>query len=103
MSGPMFDGDVNSVTDLIEEIRATDLPRLHHSHVRVWFRGQSNASWELSPGVYRSSFKANDEEARLLKERHLTQDFGAMSAGLLSGPKNETESYFIQQHYRMPT
>src|SRR5262249_48166802 len=39
----------------------------------------------------------------LSKERHLTQDFRAMSAGLLSSPKSEAELYFVQQHYRMPT
>jgi hypothetical protein len=57
----------------------------------------------LSPGVYRESFHAEDEDARLLKERHITQDFIIMSAGLLTGTKSEAELYFLQQHYRMPT
>jgi FRG domain len=103
VSGATSDRDVNSVPDLLEAIRASGLPRLHHSHIRVWFRGQSNAQWDLSPVVYRPSFGAKDEDARLSKERHLTQDFRAMSAGLLSASKNEAELYFVQQHYRMPT
>jgi hypothetical protein len=103
MSAPFCQRDVNSITDLLYAIRESGLTRLHHSHIRVWFRGQSNAAWELSPGVYRPSFGATNEDVRLLKERHLTQDFRAMSAGLLPSPKNEAESYFVQQHYRMPT
>ena len=98
-----IEADVNSVTDLLGAIRKCGFSGLHHSHIRVWFRGQSDATWDLSPGVYRPSFSAPDEAARLLKERHLTQDFRAMSAGLLAGAKSEADLYFIQQHYRMPT
>jgi hypothetical protein len=103
MTAPAFDADVSSVADLLAAIRASGLSGLRHAHVRVWFRGQSNSSWQLTPGVYRPSFQVTDEDARLSKERHLTQDFRAMSAGLLSGTKSEAELYFIQQHYRMPT
>ena len=98
-----FDGVVESVTDLLQEIRSTGLLGLNHAHIRGWFRGQADSSWGLTPGVYRQDFHANDEGERLSKERHMTQDFRAMSAGLLSSPKNEAELYFLQQHYRMPT
>jgi hypothetical protein len=93
--------DVSSVTELLEAIQALSCKK--HSQIRHWFRGQSDASWGLSPVVYRESFHAEDEDARLLKERHITQDFIIMSAGLLTGTKSEAELYFLQQHYRMPT
>jgi hypothetical protein len=94
---------VKSVSSLLEEIEKSRLLRLPRAHIRVWFRGHADASWELSPGVYRSSFNVRDEKGRLLKERQLTQDFGVMSAGLLSSPRSDVELYFLQQHYRMPT
>jgi hypothetical protein len=99
----VFDSDVGSVSELLRAIQECGLSGLTHSHIRVWFRGQSDASWALSPGVYRPNFNAEHEDARLLKERHLTQDFKALSAGLLSGARSDAEVYFLQQHYRMPT
>lgn len=102
--GHTTDGTVVSVTSLLGEIQGSGLLGSPHSHIRVWFRGQPDSSWGLTPGVYRDGFVAgNGEPARLQKERHLTQDFGVMSAGLLSGSRNDAELYFLQQHYRMPT
>jgi len=100
-----FDGVVKCVTGLLEQIQSSGLSDLKHSHthIRFWFRGQPDSSWQLTPAVYRPDFHVKDEDARLNKERHLTQDFRAMSAGLLTSPKNESDTYFIQQHYRMPT
>ena len=100
-----FDGVVKCVTGLLEQIQSSGLSDLKHSHthIRFWFRGQPDSSWQLTPAVYRPDFHVKDEDARLNKERHLTQDFRAMSAGLLTSPKNESDIYFIQQHYRMPT
>jgi hypothetical protein len=102
-SGPAYDGELTTVTDLLQVVRSSGLLGLHHSHIRGWFRGQSDSSWDLTPGVYRPGFHVKDEHERLLKERHLTQDFRAMSSGLLPYPKSESDLYFIQQHYRMPT
>ncbi len=79
------------------------------AHVRNWFRGQSRTGWDLIPGVYRPSFnfrkgdKEDDEDARLRTEKHLTQDFRVMSAGIRKGSETDVELYFLQQHYRMPT
>jgi hypothetical protein len=98
-----YDGEVKTVTELLEVIQSTGLLGLHHAHIRGWFRGQSDSSWELTPGVYRPNFNVSDEVSRLAKERHLTQDFRAMSAGLLASPISECDLYFVQQHYRMPT
>jgi hypothetical protein len=100
----MFNDDENitCVINLYVRIKSISLEE-HHAHKRRWFRGQSDAEWGLWPGVYRPGFTAADEDDRLMKERHLTQDFRALSAGLLTSSKNEADLYFLQQHYRMPT
>jgi hypothetical protein len=97
------DHTVSSVAKLLSLIQSTNSHKRHHSHIRFWFRGQSDSAWRLSPGVYRPSFNAKDEEERLAKERDLTHDFRAMAASLLADSYNEAELYFLQQHYRMPT
>jgi hypothetical protein len=97
------DGQISSVQDFLGLIKKSKFTERQKAHVRLWFRGQSKADWELSPGVYRLGFPATDEEKRLNIERHLTQDFRVQSAGLLSGSKSDAELYFIQQHYRMRT
>jgi hypothetical protein len=102
MDANYFDGKIDSVEELLEEIRKAGFG-LHHAHIRSWFRGHANWTWTLTPGVYRDNFNVKSEQERLEKERHLTQDFRAMSAGLLHAPLAEADLYFIQQHYRMPT
>jgi hypothetical protein len=97
------DGTITRVQDLLDLIAKSKLADKEQAHVRLWFRGQSKASWTLSPGVYRSNFPATNERERLNIEGHLTQDFRVQCAGLLSGPKTDAELYFLQQHYRMPT
>jgi FRG domain len=64
---------------------------------------QPDASWKLSPGVYRSTFPVTDENERLNIERHLAQDFRVESAGLPGVTSDNGELYFLQQHYGMPT
>lgn len=97
------EGNITRVQDLLDLIEKSGFEERGKAHVRVWFRGQSEATWELSPGVYRPTFPATDEATRLHIERHLTQDFVVQSAGLLSSPKSDAELYFLQQHYKMPT
>lgn len=69
-------------------------------------------NWLLMPGVYRPGFLTaaettgdhdKDEEIRLKKERHLTQDFRMEGAALLRPGATPPEVYFLQQHYGMPT
>jgi hypothetical protein len=94
---------IKRVQDLVDAIANTRLGEKHHAHVRLWFRGQSNSEWSLSPAVYRATFPEQTEERRLWVERHLTQDFRIEGAGLLAGSMEDTDVYFLQQHYRMPT
>src|SRR5262245_49857903 len=98
-----YDGEVNRLQDLLDQIEKSGLGNSPQAHVRLWFRGHSKDEWLLQPGVYRSNFPAKDEEERLRIERHLTQDFRVQSAGLRTGRETDAELYFLQQHYRMPT
>jgi hypothetical protein len=74
-----------------------------HAHIRYCWRGHSDRSWELRPGVYRRSFAVTDEEKRLQKERHLAQEFRIESAGLRQGTETMAQLYFLQQHFGLPT
>lgn len=94
--------EILSVADLMAAVSATRLTEQPHAHLRVWFRGQGDSAWLLKPSVYRDDF-AVDETSRIRKERHLTQDFVALSAPLLSERYSDIDLYFIQQHHRMPT
>ena len=97
------DGAIKSVTDLVAQIKQIPSSKSKHAHVRWLWRGQADCSWKLVPGVYRTSFPAENEDDRLLIERHLAQDFRIESARLLGARRNDAELYFLQQHYGMPT
>lgn len=97
------DGKITRVQGLLDLIEQSKFSEKQKAHIRLWFRGQSDASWELSPGVYRQGFPERNEHKKLNLERHLTQDFRVQCAGLLASPKSDSEIYFLQQHYRMPT
>jgi hypothetical protein len=96
-------GEIKNIADLLEAIRESGLAEKDHAHIRLWFRGQSNSSWALSPGVYRPSFPEKAEWKRLRIERHMSQDFRVQSAGTLTGARDNAALYFLQQHYQMPT
>src|SRR6266581_1680549 len=98
-----YDGEVCRVRDLLDQIDKSGLAQLPHAHVRLWFRGHSKFGWQLQPSVYRQSFPAKNEADRLQIEQHLTQDFRVQAAALLAGREIDSELYFLQQHYRMPT
>jgi|688.fasta_scaffold107236_5 hypothetical protein len=100
---------ITSIAELMKQLRISKLywddhQQLRtHSHIRIWFRGQADLTWDLAPGVYRSTFNVDSEEDRLSKERHLAQDFRTMAAGLVPEGKTDAELYFLMQHYKMPT
>src|SRR5579859_7157978 len=95
---------VDSVTAYLAAIASTGFSNLEHSHVRVWFRGQKDRSWGLTPGIYRKpKIPVRDEDERLVLERHLTQDFQVESAGLVGGDVTNAQLYFLEQHYGLPT
>lgn len=110
-------GDIDCVENLHTVIKAfsEQQERQHHTHVRLWYRGQPDEGWRLDPGVYRETFLTAEEKAeakgaatkveeiRLRKERHMTQDFQVEGAALLPAGVSWAEVYFVQQHYGMPT
>lgn len=63
----------------------------------LWFRGQADAAWALTPGLYR----ADTTHGELL----LREEFKRRGLQLLpeKPPTNDWEWYFLMQHYGMPT
>ena len=62
-----------------------------------WFRGQSEAGWDLLPSLYRSGIKNHFE-------RELNRDFKLRATAFLQNvPTNHLEWLFIMQHHGMPT
>ena len=95
---------IESVAELINQLKDLKLADKTHAHWRNWFRGHSNVDWRLEPGVYRDNFGSfTNEGDRLNSEQSLYQRFRVMSAGLRAGQESVEEIYFLQQHYRMPT
>ncbi len=63
----------------------------------LWFRGQSNAAWDLVPSIYRS---ANLN----YYEREMIRDFKLSAVQFLNEqPSSELEWMFVMQHYGLPT
>jgi hypothetical protein len=80
------------------------------AHQHVWYRGHSDATYVLWPGVYRESFTTasltiyghDAEERRLNLEREMLNEFRISGATLLDASAI-VWVYFIAQHYGVPT
>jgi hypothetical protein len=93
------------VSSAIDFLKAIDEVRLfagrdvcRGSDQAIWFRGQNNIDWPLTPKFYRPEFSTADEpETREL--------FQSRAIQLLRGrePKDEWEWYFLMQHHGAPT
>jgi hypothetical protein len=94
---------ISSVTDLVNQIAESGFANRRRAHVRLWFRGQSQKDLSLKPRVYRGDFANKNKDDRLDIERNLAQDFSILSSSIRRGAETDTELYFLQQHYRMPT
>lgn len=88
---------INTISDLVNLIEETKLMNEYHSHLKVWFRGHADNKWKLEPGVYRKGFieSKKNEDARLNKEQHLSQDFKIFSAGMRVGNETDAQLYFF--------
>src|SRR5437016_700363 len=78
-------------------------------HSRVWYRGHSNRTYKLEPGVYRPKFTSaakmysnvgDDEERRLTLERDMLNEFRTTGATFFN-PDHIISLYFIAQHNGM--
>jgi hypothetical protein len=77
---------IGSVEDLLRFLSEQVQPALkeQHGHNRAWFSGHSQTGWPLQPRIYRPRFGDLNEQDRLRKEQHLTQDFRVMVASYFS-------------------
>jgi hypothetical protein len=96
-------GEITDIKSLLAMASKEINLYVQHAHIRYCWRGHSDESWELRPGVYRSSFGVTDEKEGLRKERHLAQEFRIESAGLRQGTETTAQLYFLQQHFGLPT
>jgi hypothetical protein len=66
-----------------------------HGDITLWFRGHSDASWELVPGEYRGHGFDSDE---------MFSEFELKARPLLrQPPQSDWEWYFLMQHHGMRT
>ncbi len=82
--------------DVVENI-IDDWKMDYRTTVHPWYRGQSNASWDLVPSIYRNTLKRSFE-------REMARDF-ILKAGAFTKTKPEyyLEWLYIMQHYGLPT
>jgi hypothetical protein len=110
---PDFLGKALSVSELLEQI--TNWQTRHplsvpDAHRQIWYRGHSDCSYILWPGVYRETFTRSSkriygksaEEKRLNLEREMLSEFRTSGATLVNA-NAIVEVYFVAQHYGMPT
>jgi hypothetical protein len=104
--------------DLIALIRSQDTEaheRFFDFDVSVWYRGQADASHELTPGVFRKNFlearsfsgpvasMVSPTEFGVGFERVFNAAFQRRAAAFLPPGVSLTEAYFLMQHHGMPT
>lgn len=84
--------EINSITELIQILR-DDIGDYEED---IWFRGQSDFDWKLSPGIFR--YETDVSETSLLTRFK-------QSASLLihTSPKDDFDWMFLMQHYGVPT
>ncbi len=80
----------------------------------IWYRGQSEFSWSLTPGVLRPNFKTmvqnselqfgNDlDRLILIRERTINKQFMRMGASWFPSGSGVVHKYFLAQHHGLPT
>ena len=65
----------------------------------LWFRGHSDASWSLLPGLLRT-------ETGVMQEKNLLARFRSRSIGMLTTPPGDNDParwLFLMQHHGLPT
>jgi FRG domain-containing protein len=62
----------------------------------IWYRGHTNAAWQLIPSLLRDPRVAS-------KERFLFNEYSRYSTRLVGQKRNEWELLFDMQHYGIPT
>jgi FRG domain len=98
--GPV--ANVSGFLALVSSIRS-DWPQKQDVQSRgderaLWFRGQEEASWGLSPKLHRPEYRKADEN-------EIRHEFQSRGMQLVQGriPATQYEWYFLMQHYEVPT
>jgi FRG domain len=86
------DGVINNVADLLEALK-----KFRVGNEPIWFRGQSGASWKLTPSIARDA-RISNAEFMLIKR------FKQNAMPFLDGrPKTDWDWLFLMQHHGLPT
>ena len=72
---------INSVEKLLAIVRKFSSRVGHHAHLRLWFRGQADATWKLTAEIFRDNVGTTESPKRLNLEQRLSQDFRIQAAG----------------------
>lgn len=110
---PGFLGEAQSTSQLLEQItiwQKRNPLSAPDAHRRIWYRGHSDHSYIVRPGVYRDEFTEastriygnGPEEKRLNLEREMMSDFRTSGATQVNA-NSIVEVYSTAQHYGMPT
>lgn len=86
------------VRNLRREWPQKERPERRGEEENLWFRGQQDAEWALTPKIYREEFRGTDEN-------EVRQEFQTKALQLIHDrlPRDKWDWYFLMQHYRAPT
>lgn len=84
--------DINSVSDLLSILKE-DIGEYDED---IWFRGQGEFDWKLTPGIFRFSNKYSETTL-------LTRFKQSASLLIDTSPKDDFDWMFLMQHYGVPT
>jgi hypothetical protein len=107
---------IGTVSDLVGVIEAWERKFFDQGKgfPPIWYRGHSDSSWGLQPGVLRLDFvsMAQSSELKLtsdpdlqvlIRERTVNKQFMRMGASLFPVGATLAEKYFFAQHHGLPT
>jgi FRG domain-containing protein len=90
-------------TDAVNRIVREWTPHDAEWYLQPWFRGHADATWPLSPGLYRMT-GASGIGADYYSEAQLLESFKLRAPRYLERPpQSDWEWLFIMQHYGLPT
>lgn len=68
---------------------------------KLWFRGQRDASWKISPSIYRKEYK--DDNEVILEETEILSYLRRRGYPFIKDKPESFDELFIAQHYGFPT
>jgi len=118
MHKPPVVGSLSEFIKAVEKIQKEWSDQDEEGYVYPWFRGHSNNTHRLLPGLYRNE-KVKEDEKNLKDEKDIEEkvleneytfrwDFQLKAHPFLADsafgvPGNDWEWYFLMQHYGLPT